>query len=309
MASLESDPFPINILNTGFGAVIGGPTHRTQIVTGSGGDEQRNGKSRHARRQFRINTELLDDDDLDALYAHFAARRGSTDSFPFTDPFDYTASGEPIVSGQLTKKYSFGGVDYYRPITLPKSGTVSFTGGGSLDYSTGIISGGAGGTWTGEFYIPARYDSDALDTVYSLPMNAAASCGIIEVWDSDIPSIANAAPPARIASAFPLTFDLGVDVQRNWSTRITTTGFHEERTQEAQQERNVYPNAVGHCATEAHLDAILSVFLVCRGARTAFEFASLPFRFGAPGGLSTLVLTRTGYGSYSAACPLVQLNA
>lgn len=303
--SFESDPFPINTLNTGFGAVVGGPAFRTQIVTGSGGDEQRNGKSRHARRQFRINTELLAADDLSALYAHFQARRGSTDSFPFTDVFDYTASGEPIVSGQLTKKYSFGGIDYSRPITLPKSGTVSFTGGGSLNYSTGIISGGSGGTWTGEFYIPARYDSDALSNVYSLPMNASASCGIVEVWDSDIPALSNAAPPARISASYPLTIDLGIDQQPNWSTRIATTGFHEEREQDLAAERVIFRNAVGHCATEADLDSILSLFLIARGRRSGFLYGGLDYRFGA----DILILERTGYGSYRAATPLVRLNA
>ena len=170
--TLEMDPFPIDVINCGIGAVAGGPTFPVKIVTGSGGDEQRNVKTRHARRQFRINTDFLASDEVSDLYDHFAARRGSTDSFPFLDPFDYTASNEPVVGGQLTKKYTAGAYDYYRPITLPVSGSVTLSGGGTLDYSTGIVSGGAGGTWSGEFRIPARYDSDALSTVYGLPMNA-----------------------------------------------------------------------------------------------------------------------------------------
>lgn len=309
MPSLELDAFPENVINTGFQAIVGGPVFPVQIVTGSGGDEQRNCKTRHARRRWAVNTELLADDDVDDLYAHFTARRGSTDSFPFLDPFDYVASGEPIVGGQLVKRYTFGSYTYDRPITLPKSGTVTFSGGGTLNYSTGVISGGAGGTWSGEFYVPARYDSDALSTVYNLPMSASAAVGIVEVWDTDIPSLSNTVAPSRISDAFPLTWDLGIDVSRNWSTRITGTGFHEERTQDAEQERNIYRNANGHCRTEDELTAILSLFLICRGARTAFTYAGLPFRFGAPGGLSALQLARTGYGSYAASSPLVELNA
>lgn len=309
MPVFDNDPLPINTINAGFGAVVGGPSFNVQIVTGSGGDEQRNCKTRHARRRFRINTDFLDSDDVNDLYDHFAARRGATDSFPFLDPFDYVASGEPIVSGQLVKRYTAGAYTYDRPITLPISGTVTYSGGGSLDYSTGIISGGSGGTWSGEFRIPARYDSDVLSTVYGMPFNAQANCDIIEAWDSDIPALSNTAAPARMDVDFPLSFDLGIDVTRNWSTKIETTGFHEERTQDAPAERNVYRNAFGHVPTEAHLDAILALFLIARGARSGFNFASTPFRFGAPGGVASLILERTGYGTYRASTPLVQLNA
>ena len=308
--AFENDPLPINIINAGLSAVVGGPTFQTTIVTGSGGDEQRNGKSRHARRQFRINTEILEADDLSDLYAHFQARRGSTDSFPFLDPFDYTASGEPLVSigggnYQMTKKYSFDGVDYYRPITLPINGTVSLSSGGTPNYSTGVVAGGAGGTWSGQFYIPARYDSDALSNVYSLPMNASASCGIIEVWDSDIPALTNAAPPARLGSSFPLSIDLGIDNQQNWSTRIASTGWMEDRQQDFAAERVIFRNAVGHVKTEAELDSILSLFLIARGRRSGFLYGGLDFRFGT----DSLVLERTGYGTYRAYTPLVRLNA
>jgi uncharacterized protein (TIGR02217 family) len=60
---------------------------------------------------------------------------------------------------QLVKRYQVGSETRDRYIQRPKS-PILFTGGGSLDYSTGIISGGSGGTWGGEFYVPCRFDGE-----------------------------------------------------------------------------------------------------------------------------------------------------
>ena len=41
----------------------------------------------------------------------------------------------------------------------PSSGTIVLSGGGTVDYTTGLVTGGAGGTWGGEFDVPVRFDS------------------------------------------------------------------------------------------------------------------------------------------------------
>lgn len=309
IASFESDPFPIEAIYAGYSACIGGPTFKTQIVTGSGGDEQRNGKSRYARRAFRLNTEILTDALRSLTYSHFQARRAQTDSFPFLDPFDHVASGAPLiaVSGghQCVKRYTCGSYSVDRPITLLRSGTVSFTGGGSLNLTTGLITGGSGGTWSGEFYIPARYDRNSLSNIFGMPLNASNSVGIIEAWDSDIPSVPNTGPPARLDFSYPLTFKQGMDQQQHWSTRIYTTGWHEEREQDLDAERLIFQNAVGNIKSDADMAAIISLFSICRGRRSGFLYGGLDYRFGT----DELVLEFTGQDSAKAVTPLVKLNA
>src|SRR5207342_2770311 len=104
------------------------------------------------------------------------------------------AAGEPIVSGQLVKRYTVGSINYDRPITKPINGTVTFTGGGTLNYETGVISGGAGGTWSGQFEIQARFGNDRyLERNFYIDWHNV-SVQIVETFDSAIPAVVSSAP-------------------------------------------------------------------------------------------------------------------
>jgi uncharacterized protein (TIGR02217 family) len=84
---------------------------------------------------------------------------------------EYTALDQPLVAipdssdYQLVKRYQFGvdednqPVYQYRDIYKPVTGTIVLSGAGTVDYTTGIVSGSAGGTWGGEFDVPVRFDS------------------------------------------------------------------------------------------------------------------------------------------------------
>ena len=102
---------------------------------------------------------------------------GSAIGFLFKDWVDYQATAEVIGTGagveqdlQLTKTYTFGGISLVRNIYKPVSGTVQLYENGSpvgsvIDYETGIATVTATGTitWTGEFDVPVRFESDRLD--------------------------------------------------------------------------------------------------------------------------------------------------
>jgi uncharacterized protein (TIGR02217 family) len=105
------------------------------------------------------------------LLAFFHARKGRLYGFRFKDWSDYKAVAAPLVGRldgkfQLYQSYNDGTYTTIRKITRPVLGSVTLTGGGSLDYSTGLVTGGTGGTWTGCFDLPVRFDSDD----YSLTM-------------------------------------------------------------------------------------------------------------------------------------------
>jgi len=85
--------------------------------------------------------------------------------------FDPTVNDQPLIETstpgvyQLTKRYQVGldenGDPVYqdRYIYKPVSGTIQLSSGGSVDYTTGLVTGGSGGTWGGEFDVPMRFDS------------------------------------------------------------------------------------------------------------------------------------------------------
>jgi uncharacterized protein (TIGR02217 family) len=111
--------------------------------------------------------------------------RGRAHTFPFRDLCDFSVSLANIGTGngsnrvvQLTKKYVSGGETFTLVIKKPESGSVSIfvngvlkTTGFTLDFQTGILTFNVGQAppnghsvaWTGNFYVPARYDQDALD--------------------------------------------------------------------------------------------------------------------------------------------------
>jgi len=143
----------------------GGPTYSTSIATTLGGHERRVSNWSAPRHKWNVASGAADEAAFAALLAFFHARAGRAYGFRFKDWSDYEAVAEPLVAlgggaWQLAKTYTSGGQSLVRKITRPVSGTVSLSGGGSLDYSTGRVTGGTGGTWSGQFDIAVRFDAD-----------------------------------------------------------------------------------------------------------------------------------------------------
>jgi uncharacterized protein (TIGR02217 family) len=119
--------------------------------------------------------------EIEELLTWWHATGGMARGFRFKDRVDWKSTtqmaqsvsntDQPLVETttpgvyQLTKRYQVGidedGDPVYqdRYIYKPVSGTVVLSGGGSVDYTTGLVTGGGAGTWGGEFDVPMRFDS------------------------------------------------------------------------------------------------------------------------------------------------------
>jgi uncharacterized protein (TIGR02217 family) len=108
---------------------------------------------------------------------------GRLNGFRFRDPFDYKDEGAGgFVAGsggkmQMVKTYTVGSSTYVQTITKPVSGTITITGGGSLDYTTGLVTGGSPTAWTGNFDVPCRFGDD-------VPQAGLDSSGGLWSWNS-----------------------------------------------------------------------------------------------------------------------------
>lgn len=165
----------------------GGPTYNTSIVTTLAGFEQRNANWAMPRYKWTSSVPYGDQDTFDALLAFFHARNGRLFAFRFQDPADHTAVSEalwhdPLISKyRLAKTYSSGGIGLIRKITRPVVASVTFTGGGSLDYTTGIITGSGGGTWSGQFDVPVRFVNDEFNLTMEQVDVGTAQIDLVEI--------------------------------------------------------------------------------------------------------------------------------
>lgn len=302
--TIDDAAFPTDAIFAN-GGCSGGPSFAdtTSVCHSANGSEQRNSLSRYARRRFTINTGVIDDDLRELVFAFYEARRGMSDSFRFLDLTDYEASGEPIVSGQLVKRYTCGAVSHDRPIIKPVSGTVSFSGGGTLDYETGIISGGSGGTWTGNFEIPARFASDHYTEANFFADWHEVGVEIIEAADADYPALTAEVPGVTITYALPVALEVGRRRSQHWSTYVHAGGGYSEHreTQYAARKSGYAANAI--IPTKAVLESLISLFLCVRGRRTKFQYDSLNCRFER----DDLGIRTTGTNAYEADIALVEV--
>jgi uncharacterized protein (TIGR02217 family) len=156
------------------------PRWSTRIVSLTNGDESRNGNWRRALRSFKAPLFNVKQDVADAVWACFYATRGPLYGFRFKDWADFRADRTTLglapagtASVQLSKYYAFGPTGYNRPIYKPVAGTVtvyqdSVAKAGSLDPTTGLFTPttawteGAVLTWSGEFDVPVRFETDEL---------------------------------------------------------------------------------------------------------------------------------------------------
>lgn len=183
---------------------VGGVSYSTTIIAALGGWEQRIANWDAGRLRWDISKLLDNRDTLHYVIRFFRARRGRAYGFLFKDWSDYyvgmsfvsdvlthTGTPEQIGTGngattafQLSKTYTDDDNPEVRTITRPRASSFKLwtkTGGDpwvevnpvgfTLNHETGIVTFGvapANGVlvgWSGEFYVPVRFDSDAQEIV------------------------------------------------------------------------------------------------------------------------------------------------
>jgi uncharacterized protein (TIGR02217 family) len=176
---LESPRFPDNIA---FGATVG-PTYLTVITTVYSGRDGGIPAWSQSRVVFDVGRRSMNAADTVALDAFFRAVKGRAYRFRIKDWTDSTVTVlqgvlvPQVTAGvyQLAKSYVTGALSETRLINKPVPGTVAvykngvaISSGLALDTTTGLvtITPTPGGTdvlaWSGQFDVPARFDTDEM---------------------------------------------------------------------------------------------------------------------------------------------------
>ena len=201
--------FPANL---SFGSV-GGPERRTEIVTLANGFEERNTPWAHSRRRYDAGVGLRSLNDVETLIAFFEARAGQLHGFRWKDWSDYKSCAPLATPGpedqligtgdgvttvfQLQKTYVSGLQSYTRPIRKPVPGTVVVAVGEDpkiegLEFAVNVETGqivftlppdlGTRVTAGFEFDVPARFDTDAIQTsVASFQAGDVPTVPVVEI--------------------------------------------------------------------------------------------------------------------------------
>ncbi|MBD8493826.1 DUF2460 domain-containing protein [Pseudomonas syringae] len=156
-----------------------GREFNTRITTLKSGHERRNANWSMPLGRYSVVFDLLRPEDHKKVRDAHMACLGSLIAFRFKDWSDFQASNEHFGNGTgstgtyaLLKSYPFGPLTLQRPIAKPVEGTVQvFVDGepaaAEIDHTTGIVilaaPAGALITWSGEFDVPVRFESDRLD--------------------------------------------------------------------------------------------------------------------------------------------------
>ena len=166
---------------------IGGPEFSTDIVTVTSGAEQRNSNWLDSRGKWQVADDMLNTKEMSELIAFFRNRLGRAGGFRFKDWSDYQAKALPngFKEGilvpvdnapgvlQLVKTYGDQLLGNYitRVIAKPVQGTIRLFDrngevyGPNIDHATGRVYGASTDLlWTGEFDVPARFDSDQFNS-------------------------------------------------------------------------------------------------------------------------------------------------
>ncbi|WP_444919315.1 DUF2460 domain-containing protein (plasmid) [Microbulbifer sp. CnH-101-G] len=155
-----------------------GHSYKTDIKELRNGVERRNSEWDYPLASGAVLFEKLQSGHHSLVMAAHHACRGSAIGFRFKDWSNYTASHEVIGFGtgeaatyRLSKTHIFGPLSATIPVYKPVVGTVTIYANGqpiahSLDYTSGRVQlsadAGAEITWSGEFDIPVRFESDDL---------------------------------------------------------------------------------------------------------------------------------------------------
>jgi uncharacterized protein (TIGR02217 family) len=151
---------------------VNGPQFETDVIVFADGQEQRNANWEFERFSAEVAHAARRESEWRPLLAFFRLAQGRANTFRYKDWMDYicepgdgvffaATTGSPL-GNQMYKKYTFEGQTVYRRITKPVSGTITITGGGTLDYATGIVDGGTPTAWYGEFDVWCRFDTDVM---------------------------------------------------------------------------------------------------------------------------------------------------
>lgn len=177
------------VLGVDVSALRSTPTWPVDIIKLGGGGEQRILLQGDSRREYEATHSVLTWTQARDIVKFFNARRAQLFSFKVKDQSLFTVTAEPLGTGggigstnQLTLNEGDVTNAYNREIYLPKSGTVQIRANGNLktegvDYTL-AYTGATGGlvtwlvsvsgqtlTWTGEFYIPVRFDVSSLPDI------------------------------------------------------------------------------------------------------------------------------------------------
>ena len=209
MAFIESPRFPLTISYHS----SGGPVWKTLVVQTASGREQRIQTWQDALRHWDAMNGVRTDTELDQLHAWFLVAAGMANGFRWRDAKDYSATsangtgivnttgkGNGTATGQLYKQYTLGANSYVRKISKPVAGTVVIKKNGvaltfgvsagqcQLDTTTGVVTfyGTAPTTsdtltWTGEFDVPVRFNTDSFSASYEELNASSVTLPVVEI--------------------------------------------------------------------------------------------------------------------------------
>lgn len=209
MAFIESPRFPPAISYRS----SGGPVWKTQITQTTSGREQRIQSWQDALRHWDAMNGVRTDSELDELQAWFLVTAGMANGFRWKDWKDYTAVsanglglinstgfGNGSATVQLYKRYTIGTTTYARKIVKPVAGTVTVRKNGSvipfgtsagscaLDNTSGIVTfygtaptSSDALTWSGEFDVPVRFDTDSFSASYEEFNASSVALPVVEL--------------------------------------------------------------------------------------------------------------------------------
>lgn len=154
----------------------GGPGGQTTVIKGGNAKEKRNIDFPDSVSEWQIMwVAHAQEAKFTNLVSFFRARRMRGYGFRFFDWTDHDDWGMGVVKldanigkYRLYKEYDDDIRPALKPIYKPISGTVELAGvddatADDIDYTTGIIEGATSeGTWTGQFNLPVRFDSDKM---------------------------------------------------------------------------------------------------------------------------------------------------
>lgn len=157
------------------------PEYRVVITRRASGVEKRNRGWAYPLVKLTVTVGPRMEAEIQELLEFWHACGGQARGFRFHDYADYLscqvgqtplATDQPLLATstpgtyQLIKRYQFGidedsqPVTQDRPIYKPVAGTVILSGAGTVDYTTGLVTGSSGGTAGFEFDVPTRFDSN-----------------------------------------------------------------------------------------------------------------------------------------------------
>ncbi len=185
------------------------PEFSTSISVTASGHERRNSLWSDARIHFDVGPGIRSEAELSQLIAFFRARRGPSQGFRISDPFDFSSNGmtgtptmldQLLGTGdgqtadfQLMKSYGPGEDPQQRPITRPRSETllVSVDGTPALDWGlgpTGLLTFSQAPNAGAEiragflFDVPVRFAEDRIDiSAVNFSSGEAPSIPLIEL--------------------------------------------------------------------------------------------------------------------------------